>query len=158
MSELKSVITIEQMGFRDLTKVYDLGNKLFTADKWQNLYRFWDEYEILERFIADDKYSLVAKSEKKIIGFAIGTVIEKEQNSWTYGYIVWMGVDPKHAGKGVGKKLLQRMTKLFRAQGVKIMMVDTASDNEAALKFFKKHHFEPTEGHVFLSKNISKKK
>ena len=145
------------MVFRDLINVYDLGNKLFTSDKWQNLYRFWDEYEILERFIADEKFSLVARSKKKIIGFAIGTIIEKERNPWTYGYIVWMGVDPAFVGQGVGKKLLARMTRLFRRQGVKIMIVDTATENKNALRFFQKHKFKESEGHVFLSKNIGKK-
>lgn len=151
-------IIISEISFEDIIDVYELGNKLFTSDKWLNLYRTWDEYEILERYISDKEYCLVAKVNKKLIGFALGALVEKKNNPWLYGYLIWTGIDTKYAGQGVGRKLLNKMIKLFKKAGVKIILVDTSTENEKALKFFKKNGFEEEEGHVFLSKNVSKDK
>lgn len=149
-------VTISEIQFEDIIEIYNLGNKLFTSDKWINLYRTWDEYEIIERYIGDKEYCLVAKNNKKVVGFALGALVEKKRSAWRYGYLLWTGISPKFAGQGVGKKLLKKMTSLFKQAGVKIILVDTSTENSRALNFFKKNGFEEEEGHVFLSKNISK--
>lgn len=149
-------IIISQMKFDDLVEVYNLGNKLFTSDKWPNLYRSWDEFEIMERYISDEEFCLVAKYKKKVVGFALAAIIEKKKNSWTYGYLAWTGVDTKFAGLGIGRRLLKRITKLFKEAGVKILLVDTSTENKKALGFFIKNGFVAEEGHIYLSKNISK--
>ncbi len=150
-------VTISEIQFEDIVEIYNLGNKLFTSDKWINIYRCWDEYEIIERYIGDKEHCLVAKHNKKVIGFALGALVEKKRSAWRYGYLTWTGVSPKFAGQGVGKKLLKKMTSLFKEAGVKIILVDTSTENSRALNFFKRNGFEEEEGHVFLSKNISKK-
>jgi ribosomal protein S18 acetylase RimI-like enzyme len=150
-------VTISEIQFEDIIEIYNLGNKLFTSDKWINLYRCWDEYEIIERYIGDKEYCLVAKNNKKVVGFALGALVEKKKSAWRYGYLLWTGIAPKFAGQGVGKKLLKKMTSLFKEAGVKIILVDTSTENKKALNFFKRNGFEEEEGHVFLSKNISKK-
>lgn len=151
-------ITISEIEFEDVIDVYNLGNKVFTPDKWLNLYRTWDEYEIIERYISDKEYCLVAKQNKKVIAFSLGSLVQKKKNSWLYGYLIWTCVDPKYSGQGLGKKLLNKIMKLFKKAGVKIVLVDTSTENKTALSFFKKNGFEEEEGHVFLSKNISKEK
>ncbi|MBU0981282.1 GNAT family N-acetyltransferase [Patescibacteria group bacterium] len=156
MSAADEKITISQIKFEDIAPIYNLGNRLYTSNKWSNLYRTWDEYEIIERYISDKEYCHVAKANNQLVGFALATLVEKKNNPWLYGYIIWMGVDPKHSGKGIGSKLLKKITKLFKKDGVKIIMVDTSIENKQALSFFKKNGFEEEEGHVFLSKNVSK--
>lgn len=151
-------VTISEIEFEDIVDIYKLGNKLFTSDKWINLYRTWDEYEIIERYIGDREYCLVAKINKKVVGFVLGALIEKKKNPWIYGYVIWTGVDPDFSGQGIGNKLLKKIMKLFEEAGAKILLVDTSTENKTALRFFKKNGFEEEEGHVFLSKNISQKK
>jgi len=58
-------ITIREMNLDDLAPVYHLGEKLFTALEVPNLYRTWDEYELVELFSSDSDLCLVAESEKK---------------------------------------------------------------------------------------------
>ena len=142
------------MYFEDLVPVYRLGSKLYTADKWPVLYRNWDEYEIIERFISDQEFCFVAENKNKIVGFAIGTIIEKPTGSWSYGYMLWIGVDPKQQGSGLGKRLVQKMTRTFIEKGAKMMMVDTARDNEKAIRFFTKRGFSDIEDHVYMTKNL----
>lgn len=149
----KGPVRIRPLEFDDLSPVYHLGAKLFTAAKWPVLYRTWDQYEILERFIGDPGLCVVAESNEEIVGFAIGTIIEK--SSWSYGYLLWLGVDERMQSLGVGKKLHDKMERLFIKEGARIMMIDTASDNEKALAFFKRQGFDNIEEHVYLTKSLS---
>jgi ribosomal protein S18 acetylase RimI-like enzyme len=152
----KLSIKIDAMEFEDLLPIFKLGEKLFTAEKWPNLYRTWDEYELLERFMTDHEFCLTAKYKKQIVGFAIGTIIEKRRSSWTYGYLIWIGVDPKFLAQGIGKKLLRKMTKIFIKHGARILIADTDSENSNAIKFLQKNGFKPENDQIYFAKNLSK--
>ena len=148
-------VTVREMELEDLPKVYALGEKVFTADKWPNLYRTWDEYEIVDRFAADGETCLVAELDDKVVGFALGTVIEKRHSAWNYGYLLWLGVDPDVGPLGIGSKLFARMQDLLIEQGARMMLVDTAAENVRAIHFFRKQGFGNETGHVYLSKNLT---
>lgn len=148
-------VVVREMELEDLHRVYALGEKVFTADKWPNLYRTWDEYEIVDRFAADGETCLVAELDGEVVGFSLGTVIEKRHSAWNYGYLLWLGVDPDVGPLGVGSKLFSRMQELFIEGGARMMLVDTATENERALQFFRKQGFGNETGHVYLSKNLT---
>lgn len=169
-------ITIREMVLEDLPKVYRLGEALFTAEKWPALYRTWDEYEIVDFFLSDGEFCLVAVLEsedgtsgdgsgesadegrdgEELVGFCLGTLIEKRHSAWSYGYLMWMGVDPNLKGRGIGRRLLAHLTALFVEAGARIMLVDTAADNEGALRFFRSQGFGHELEHVYLSRNLDK--
>ncbi|MBN2096038.1 GNAT family N-acetyltransferase [Candidatus Peregrinibacteria bacterium] len=153
-----SELVIREMELDDLSAVFSLGEKLFTAEKWPSLYRTWDEYEVVGFFESDGEFCYAAELDGKIVGFALGTIITKRKNAWVYGYVVWLGVKPKLKGKGVGKRLLKRLTDVFIKHGVRMMLVDTDSENEHAIGFFRKNGFSNEVGHVFLTKNLQRKK
>lgn len=158
MSADKASIEIREMEFEDLQKVFRLGEKLFTPDEWPNLYRTWDEYEILERFMNDNEFCLVAEANgRSLAGFAIGTVIDKRRSAWKYGYLIWIGSSPRWRKQQIGSKLLKKMSNLFVKAGVRMMLADTEVTNEKALRFLKKHGFGNEQQHVYLSKNLTGK-
>lgn len=147
--------TIREMEFNDLQAVFKIGETLFTAGKWRNLYRTWDEYEILERFINEKEFCLVAETEKdQIVGFAIGSLIEKRKSAWKYGYLIWIGILPEFSRQKLGARLLRKITKLFTQNGARIMIADTESKNKNAINFLKKHQFTDAQEHIYLSKNL----
>ncbi|MGL4647877.1 MAG: GNAT family N-acetyltransferase, partial [Caldilineaceae bacterium] len=159
-------ITIRTMRLEDLPKVYALGETLFTAEKWPALYRTWDEYEIIEYFASDGEFCLVAVTEtdeeaedqeaEELVAFCLGTLLEKRHSAWRYGYLVWMGVNPTLKGRGIGRRLLSHLTDLFVENGARMMLVDTAGDNENALRFFRSQGFGHELEHVYLSRNLDK--
>ena len=162
-------IYIRTMELRDLPKVHALGEELFTAEKWPALYRTWDEYEIVEFFASDGEFCLVAvvereeddddaddEDDEEVVGFCLGTRLEKRHSAWSYGYLVWMGVDPSLKGRGIGRKLLDYLTDLFVDNGARMMLVDTAAKNEGALRFFRGQGFGHELEHVYLSRNLDK--
>lgn len=147
-------VVVREMEFDDLPTVFHLGEALFTAGKWPVLYRTWDEYEILERYLSDKQFCYVAEYEGKVVGFIIGSIIEKSQGAWTYGYVQWLGVKDRYQSKGIGRKMLVKMTHTFIEEGANMMMLDTAKDNEGAIAFFKKRGFDKIDEHLYMTKNL----
>ena len=139
----------------DIPAVFHLGERLFTAEEVQNLHRTWDEYEVLTLFSTEREHCLVAEDEEEtVVGFALGTTIEKRKSSWTYGYLLWLGVDPENQREGLAQRLFRQFKQRMAAAGARILMVDTQASNEEALEFFRKQGFDSQEKHVFLSLNI----
>ena len=146
---------VRQMEIGDLAPVFYLGERLFTADKWPALYRTWDEFEVVSFYTSDTDTCFVATRNEKVIGFALGNIIEKEKSAWNYGYCVWLGVDPNAGRCGVGTALFNAMKDRFIELGARMMLVDTDAKNETAIKFFKKIGFDHENKHVYLSMNLT---
>ncbi|MEJ2429553.1 MAG: GNAT family N-acetyltransferase [Deltaproteobacteria bacterium] len=104
----KSSVLIRQMEIDDLADVFHLGEKIFTAREVPNLYRTWDEYEVISLFQSDSEFCLVAEIDEKIVGFVLGTTIEKTQSAWKYGLLVWLGTEPGLQRRGIAHKLFKQ--------------------------------------------------
>jgi ribosomal protein S18 acetylase RimI-like enzyme len=146
---------IREMAIEDLPKVFALGQRLFTAERWPTLYRSWDQYEIVELFDSDGEFCLVAETERRIVGFALGTLMEKRGTPWRYGWLLWLGISQRYRGRGIAARLLNRLADLFIRQGARIMLVDTDAANERALHFFREQGFGNDLMHVYLSRSLA---
>lgn len=147
-------INIREMGIDDIAPVYHLGELLFKSDLYPFLYRTWDEWEVVGQYNTDPEYSLVAEIEEQLAGFVLGTIITKP--SWTYGYIIWLGVHPQFQRRGVADRLVDSMVERMIEEGVRFMLVDTDPANQPAVKFFTRKGFGNARRHVYLSMNLSK--
>lgn len=147
-------VTIREMELDDLAPVYHLGERLFTCDLYPFLYRTWDEWEVVGHYNTDPEFSLVAEVDDTLAGFIIGTLISKA--SWTYGYIVWLGVDRTFQSTGVAHKLYDKLVERMVEAGARYLIADTDPSNTAALKFFTKKGFKDEREHVVLSLNLSR--
>jgi ribosomal protein S18 acetylase RimI-like enzyme len=148
-------IAIRRMEIDDVPKVFHLGEELFSAKLVPNLYRTWDEYEVVELFHSDSEFCLVAEIEEDIIGFALGTTIEKSRSAWKYGHLIWLGVDPNFQRRGVAERLFNRFRDEMLKDGVRMLLVDTEADNLPALHFFRKLGFGNPEQHIYLTLNLA---
>lgn len=146
------------MSLRDLEPVYQLGERLFRPEDYPSLYRTWDEFELAAFFESDFDTCFVAEDDDgRVIGFTLGTVIEKRRSAWRYGWIVWLGVDPDVGRTGVASKLLEQLTEVFEELGCRILLADTDPDNDPAVRFFERHGFGNPRAHVYIEKNLTKK-
>jgi ribosomal protein S18 acetylase RimI-like enzyme len=148
-------LTIREMEIDDIAKVFHLGEKLFTARKVPNLYRTWDEYEVVSLFQSDPEFCLVAYSDDTLVGFALGSTISKTGSAWKYGHLYWLGIEPEYQRQGVARKLFKSFMDLMLENGVRILQVDTEADNLPALYFFRKMGFGNPQQHIYLSLNLS---
>jgi ribosomal protein S18 acetylase RimI-like enzyme len=147
-------VEIREMELKDVAEVFELGQKLFTAEKWPTLYRSWDDHELAQLFSAEAETCLVAEAEERIVGFALGRVTEKPRSAWRYGLLLWLGVERKFKRSGIATRLLRQLTGLFIERDARIMLVDTAAKNHAALAFFRRNGFGQEIRHVYLSQNL----
>jgi len=147
-------VEIREMELRDVPQVFELGEKLFTAEEWPTLYRSWDDHELAQLFSSNAETCLVAEAEGKIMGFALGRVTEKPRSAWRYGLLMWLGVERRYKRAGIATRLVRQLTGLFIDRDARIMLVDTAAKNHAALAFFRRNGFGQEIRHVYLSHNL----
>jgi ribosomal protein S18 acetylase RimI-like enzyme len=147
-------IVLRQTELKDLPAVFKLGQRLFTAEDLPTLYRSWDEHEILELFRSDEETCLVAEDGDKIVGFALGCMMDKPRSAWRYGWLEWLGVAPRYKRHGIARRLLNQLTQLFIDREARIMLVDTDEDNADALAFLRETGFGQETRHVYLSRNL----
>jgi ribosomal protein S18 acetylase RimI-like enzyme len=150
----RSNVMIRHMDIDDLATVFHLGEKLFTARDVPNLYRTWDEYEVVTLFQGDSEYCLVAEIDDEIVGFALGTTVTKTHSAWKYGHLIWLGVDPDIQGHGIASKLFHRFQDIMVEDGVRMLVVDSEADNLPALYFFRKMGFGSPQEHIYLALNL----
>ena len=149
-------LEIRELTIDDLAAVFHLGERLFTSDFSPSMYRTWDEYEITTLFNSDNELCLVAELEGEIVGFALGTTVDKLNSAWKYGYLVWIGVRPGLQKGGAGHKLFAELKKRMVEQGVRMIVIDTDADNEGGINFFKKQGFGNIQKHVYMTLNLSR--
>jgi ribosomal protein S18 acetylase RimI-like enzyme len=147
------------MEIDDLAPVFHLGERTFTSDI-PNLYRMWDEYEVTNLFTTEPNLCLVAEDRRSgsVAGFAFGTTVTKTRSSWKYGYLVWMAVDEGYQKAGIGERLLRLLAARLSKQGARMLIIDTAADNEDALRFFEAEGFGHAQQHVYLSRNLDERR
>ncbi len=149
-------VVIRVMTIDDLAAVFHLGEQLFTSEYSSSMYRTWDEYEITTLFNSDSELCIVAELAGEVVGFALGTTVEKQNSAWKYGYLVWIGTLPGLQKRGAGKELFDEIKERMIEQGVRMIIIDTDADNEAGINFFKKQGFDNIQQHVYMTLNLSK--
>ncbi|AFY72544.1 acetyltransferase [Synechococcus sp. PCC 7502] len=154
MSSKSLDVGIREMAIDDIAPVYHLGESLFTSELYPYLYRTWDEWEVIGLYNTDPEYCLVAEIDGQLSGFVLGTVITK--SSWTYGYILWLGVSPSFQRRGVADRLVDKIVERMIEEGARSMLVDTDPTNTAAINFFTRKGFGNARKHIFLSMNLTK--
>jgi ribosomal protein S18 acetylase RimI-like enzyme len=147
-------VEIREMELRDVAAVFELGQKLFTAEEWPSLYRSWDDHELALLFSNDSETCLVAEADGKVVGFALGRVMEKPRSAWRYGWLLWLGVDRRFKRGGIATRLVNQLKGLFIERNARIMLVDTAAKNHGAVTFFRRNGFGQEIRHVYLSQNL----
>ncbi|MCA1808220.1 MAG: N-acetyltransferase family protein [Kiritimatiellia bacterium] len=149
-----SNIEIRPACIDDLAAIFHLGEELFRAEAVSNLYRTWDEYAVTSQFNSEPEFMLVANAEEKLVGFIIGSLIEKAGTAWNYAHLIWLGVHPDLAGLGVGSSLFDEFRSLVRKHEIRMMLVDTQADNEAAIRFFQSKGFTNPIDHIYMTLNM----
>jgi ribosomal protein S18 acetylase RimI-like enzyme len=98
---------------------------------WRSVYR---RYGVGGK---DQRHFLVAVAGERIVGFLIGEVRDWEFGSPPCGWVFAIDVHPDARQAGVGTRLLEAVSALFRRAGVTKLRTMLASDNTLILSFFR---------------------
>ena len=99
---------------------------------------YW--YELFDRYgggHSRQRLFLVAEAGRAIQGFVIGEVRDWEFGSPPCGWVFAIDVRPDARQAGVGTRLLEAISALFRRAGVTKLRTMLASDNTLILSFFR---------------------
>lgn len=78
---------------------------------------------------------VVAAEENHIVGFVLS-----EENP-PLAHIITLDVAEKHRRLGVGTAMLRQLEENLALRGVRSILLETATDNEAAVAFWKRHGY-----------------
>jgi len=82
--------------------------------------------------------SLGAYENGVLVGLAIA-----ERRNWNRSLWVWeLGIDEEHRMAGVGRKLVNALTRLAENLGLRIIVCETQNTNVPAIEFYRKTGFE----------------
>jgi ribosomal protein S18 acetylase RimI-like enzyme len=147
-------IEIRQMEIDDLAPVFHLGEDLFTSQRVPNLYRMWDEFEVTSTFHEEPEFCFVAEADDRIVGFALGTTIKKPRSAWTYGHLVWLGVNQAYHRFKIATRLFNHFRDTMEKHGARILLIETDAENEQGIRLFEKMGFSQSRNHVYMAMNL----
>jgi [ribosomal protein S18]-alanine N-acetyltransferase len=78
---------------------------------------------------------VVAEEGGRIVGFIVS-----EENP-PLAHIITLDVDAKHRRHGIGTAVLETLESNLATRGVRSILLETATDNEAAVAFWKRHGY-----------------
>jgi ribosomal-protein-alanine N-acetyltransferase len=90
------------------------------------------------RFYLRDKtaVAVIAELESKLAGFAVGHIDPRG-----FAHVVTIDVEQAARRSGVGTGLMSALEEKFVAAGCGAVVLETAVDNAAAIRFYKKHGY-----------------
>jgi len=159
-----------QMELRDAAAVFHLGEEVFNADSFPQLYRTWDAFEVIENLGGDGELCLVAEEllespgngtaaaadgggdaaaaaaavahpQSRIVGFIFGSITEKRKREHSCGLLGWVGVAPSHQRRNIGTVLAHKLFELFLEDGISLIVADTPMENTPAIQFLHRMGF-----------------
>lgn len=80
-------------------------------------------------------------SQATIVGFIIGDSFRQRRATRMAGRIITIDVDPSRQHLGLGTLLLTAAEDRLRQSGCEYISLETAVDNDPALRFYKKHGY-----------------
>jgi len=83
------------------------------------------------------KLFLVAVCEGGIAGYVAGSITDVGE-----GHIMSLAIHPQFRGKGVGKLLLNSIENVFRALGIKRIILEVATTNRTAISLYRKFNYK----------------
>ena len=91
----------------------------------------------------EDQYTrvFVAESEGQVVGYVFGIVVDLVPEMFIAepgGFLADIYVDEKYRGKGIGRDLVDALTKWFRTRGVSYVELYVANKNDGARGFWDK--------------------
>ena len=119
---------IRKMTVRDLARVVDLENRLFSAP--------WSE-KAFENELEDNPYGYyVVEDDHGVNGYLGLWIVD------TTIQVTTLGVDPMHQRQGIARRLLEHMIEVARSKGVSLITLEVRQSNGAAKALYTSFGFK----------------
>jgi ribosomal protein S18 acetylase RimI-like enzyme len=132
----------------DVTRIQERIQRKSVSKRWRRMVKGFAERSGESCFVAEIK--------GKIAGFVLGEIKEYGFGMERTGWLEIVGVDPRHMGSGIGKKLGKKLVDHFRRRDCASVHTAVAWDSGDLLAFFKSLGFERSE-FMNLERRIKKR-
>ena len=97
-------------------------------------------FDFMKKIIYGDAFFVTDVLEKGMAGFAF---LKRYHAYPAFNRVAEVGyfILPEHTGKGIGKRLLDRLEHKARALGIDTLLANISSHNQPSLAFHEKHGF-----------------
>lgn len=146
------MLTVRNMTETDSDAIAELEAATFTDA--------WTAKSIHDTFCQQQAFIVIAENDGKVAGYCIVYFALDE------GEIARIAVDTSCRRQGVGRKLLEQVSRICIEKGITRLMLDVRESNESARKFYLSYGFQedgirknfyemPKENAVLMSKDIT---
>ncbi len=102
--------------------------------RWEVDHDMDTRYETMVR----QGHSLGAYAGKKLVGIAIADVVSWNRTLWVWEF----HIEPEYRGKGLGRRLMERLAEEGRSVRCRVMVCETQNTNVGAIRFYRKVGYE----------------
>ena len=142
-------IKIKKATSRDILGIIEMIEQICDYHcNFDKYYKPFAKYDNLEKEVLgslEDKNTIVllAKLDKKIIGYCVGGVDSAPNYApkIKIGYIYTVIISDKYRGRGVGKKILDELMKWFEDKKIKNIELEVDARNKLGIDFWKNNNF-----------------
>jgi ribosomal-protein-alanine N-acetyltransferase len=131
---IKVMIVIEKAQLKDLNDILDIEQNVFDTDSYP-------PFVIRQLFDISSDYFIVARENNSISGYIIGGINTKQKQGW----VLSLGVHKNARGKGLGKKLTEKLIALLKTEDISEIALTVYPNNNSAIKIYKKLGFAGDE-------------
>jgi ribosomal protein S18 acetylase RimI-like enzyme len=117
-----------------------LGEPRERADIWERRRRLYEEL-----LAKDGTYALIAERDGAPVGYAMVS-LSRPSMTWPIdraANLETIAVLPEARGAGIGTRLVDAVKERMRAAGVTHLGLGVVATNDAAIRFYRRHGFEP---------------
>jgi ribosomal protein S18 acetylase RimI-like enzyme len=100
---------------------------------------------IQEQLRKGEDTSFVAEVDGRVAGYMISYIVYGGYGLEKSAWIATLGVDPRHMGQGIGKRLAEAIFEVYRKKGIKNVLTSVRWDSSDLLSFFKTLGFDRSE-------------
>jgi GNAT superfamily N-acetyltransferase len=131
-----AIRSLSELDVDDIVRIVEKTRHAYQPDLWEDRVTYY-----LRR---DPDNSVVAEVAGRVVGFMLGDVRAGDFGiDEPCGWIEILGVDPDHAGHGVGRALAAAMLERYRERGVLRVRTLVDSAMPEVERFFLRAGFEP---------------
>lgn len=112
-------------------------------------------YIIQEQVQRNGEISFSAELDGKIVGYMISYVVFGGFGLQKSAWIATLGVHPKYMGRGIGRRMAEKLLKIYGEKGIEHIFTTVRWDSVDLLSFFKTLGFDRSE-YIHLTKNLRK--
>jgi ribosomal protein S18 acetylase RimI-like enzyme len=147
---------LRKASLEDETVLFEFEQEVLAAERpYNSTIKLVDAfyYDLNNLLTSTQSHLLVAEVEDRVVGSGYAQIRASKQSLThdVHSYFGFMYVIPEYRGRGINKKIVERLIQWSKSQGISDCYLDVYSENEAAIRAYEKAGFSKSMIEMKLS-------